>query len=411
MTKLHSLAKRLLGPPAPVSVPRNYYKDLSYQLLLGSSQPLLGAIAVIIIKQVLDGSNQQVALIQAGSMAGLLLSLPYTKYLSTSLPQKDYALPQVLAWIAMILAGFAGDALWFSLLVFLALALFHISSPCQGVLYQQIYEPQVRGTLVGRIKQWQLFLVMGLSWLLGHLIDVSPESYHPAYVLAGILGFITCFLFMSIDTGFVKVPKIERPSFLNYLQILFKDRKFSLFMAFQFLLGIANISGVAVFQVYINDKGFLGLSPDKAALLAGVLPPLAMFLSIRFWGGIFDRINIVQYRVITSIVIGLGFIFYPLFGFWGAFIGSIIWGIGRGGGQLAWSIGILDFAPEGQSSTYLSIHTFLTGVRGVIAPFLGVWALETQFAPQELFWMIATIIFLSAALTGLLVQVPTESRQ
>ena len=400
--------KKIMGPPAAVAIPSNYYKDLSYVMLLGCSQPILGAIAIIIVKQVLDGSNQLVALIQAGSMAGLLVSLFYTKFFSSSKPQKDYAIPQIFGWLAIILSGFSNTAMTFAALTFFALAMFHISSPSQGVLYQRIYGAVSRGRIVGRIKQWQLLVAVSVSFALGHVLETSPNSYHPAYVGIGILGLASAFIFMSINSQSDLPSSDHRPPFKSYIKILYQDRRFSLFMLFQFLLGIANISGIAVFQVFINDKEYLALSPEQAALVTGVLPPLAMFFSIRAWGWVFDRVNIIHFRIMTSVVMGVGFLLYPIFGFWGAMLGTLVWGIGRGGGQLAWSIGVLDFAPDGQSSSYLSIHTFLTGVRGVVAPFLGIWILETQLEPAQLFWLVSGLIFLSAILTWKFVPQPEQ---
>ena len=114
-------------------------------------------------------------------------------------------------------------------------------------------------------------------------------------------------------------------------------------MSFQFLLGISNIAGIAAMQVYINDKNMLALSPEKAALVMGIITPTAMLLSMRVWGFAFDRMSIVTYRILTSCVIGFGFVVLPFGGFWSACVAAAVWGVGRGGGQLAWSLGILDF--------------------------------------------------------------------
>ncbi|MEM7182846.1 MAG: MFS transporter [Spirochaetota bacterium] len=402
---LLNVLSSLIAPPAGTHK-SNYYKNLIYVVMLGCSQPLVSSSAVIILKQVLHGSNQQVALIQSGSMAGLLLSLFYTRYLATGIAQKDYALPQIFAWFTLVRCAFIQTSFVFSLLVFITLVLFYISMPSLSILYQKIYSPKIRGVVVGKIKQWQVLSTLLLSWLLGYLVETSPSFYPPVYCLVGILGLLASLSFLTIESSQENKEESENISFHNYLNILLQDKQFMLFLLFQFLLGMANIAGVAVFQVYANDKNYLALSPEKAALIVGVLPALAMFASVRLWGAIFDRIDIINFRILTSITMGLGFFIYPFYGIWGATIGTIVWGFGRGGGQLAWSIGILDFAPEGQAASYLSIHTFLTGIRGVIAPFLGIWLVDTYIIPAQLFWGVATLIFISAILTKSLVKVP-----
>src|SRR5207253_2990230 len=48
--------------------------------------------------------------------------------------------------------------------------------------------------------------------------------------------------------------------------------------------------------------------------------------------------------------------------------GAIIFGISSAGGDVAWSLWVTKFAPPGRVADYMSVHTFLTGVRGVMAP-------------------------------------------
>ena len=72
-------------------------------------------------------------------------------------------------------------------------------------------------------------------------------------------------------------------------------------MSCQFLLGIANLIGISTLQIYVNDKNYLLLDPMNAALIMGVIPYLTMFLSLRLWGRVFDKVNIVAYRTITSV--------------------------------------------------------------------------------------------------------------
>jgi hypothetical protein len=40
------------------------------------------------------------------------------------------------------------------------------------------------------------------------------------------------------------------------------------------------------------------------------------------------------------------------------------------GGDLAWSLWVTKFAPPHRVADYMSVHTFFTGVRGVLAPML-----------------------------------------
>jgi hypothetical protein len=48
-------------------------------------------------------------------------------------------------------------------------------------------------------------------------------------------------------------------------------------------------------------------------------------------------------------------------------------GLGSGGGALAWNLGHLDFARPEEAEIYMGIHVSLTGLRGLIAPLIGMW--------------------------------------
>jgi hypothetical protein len=54
------------------------------------------------------------------------------------------------------------------------------------------------------------------------------------------------------------------------------------------------------------------------------------------------------------------------------FIGALLQGSGVAGGSLGWALGHNDFAPEEKAADYLSLHITLTGLRGLVAPLLGV---------------------------------------
>ena len=48
----------------------------------------------------------------------------------------------------------------------------------------------------------------------------------------------------------------------------------------------------------------------------------------------------------------------------------VIYGVSAAGGDVAWSLWVTKFAPPERVADYMSVHTFLTGVRGVLAPVL-----------------------------------------
>ena len=53
-------------------------------------------------------------------------------------------------------------------------------------------------------------------------------------------------------------------------------------------------------------------------------------------------------------------------------LGAIVKGVAYGGGVLGWNLGHHDFAPAQRASQYMGVHMMLTGIRGLLAPVIGV---------------------------------------
>jgi hypothetical protein len=54
--------------------------------------------------------------------------------------------------------------------------------------------------------------------------------------------------------------------------------------------------------------------------------------------------------------------------------GALVLGISSAAGSLGWTLGHNDFAPRGEETRYMALHVTLTGIRGLLAPPLGIGA-------------------------------------
>jgi MFS family permease len=79
--------------------------------------------------------------------------------------------------------------------------------------------------------------------------------------------------------------------------------------------------------------------------------------------------NFFALRVILNCGFAIGILaFFVSDSLAGLVIGGVIFGISNAGGDVAWSLWVTKFAPPGRVADYMSVHTFFTGVRGVLAP-------------------------------------------
>jgi MFS family permease len=81
----------------------------------------------------------------------------------------------------------------------------------------------------------------------------------------------------------------------------------------------------------------------------------------------------------------------------GLVLGAVVFGISNAGGDVAWSLWVTKFAPAGRVADYMSVHTFLTGVRGVLAPMFAFYAVN-QLSPGTLATISSGLILAATAL-------------
>jgi hypothetical protein len=118
-------------------------------------------------------------------------------------------------------------------------------------------------------------------------------------------------------------------------------------------------------------------------------------LSIPIWARLFDRINFVTLRIALNAFLAVGLVLFfssenpAVIG-----TGSFLTGVCAGGGTLAWNLWVTQFAPPGETHIYMSVHSFLTGLRGVIGPYLAFWALGS-LTLREMSWISGGLVVLS----------------
>ena len=162
------------------------------------------------------------------------------------------------------------------------------------------------------------------------------------------------------------------------------------------LMGFANLMMLPMrVEMLANPKYGLALSVGEIAFLTGVLPNAARILMSPFWGWIFDRANFFVLRVILNIGFAVGILtFFTSNDLWGLILGAIVYGISHSGGDIAWSLWVTKFAPENRVADYMSVHTFFTGVRGLLAP-ITAFQLAAVLPLTVLGWLSATLILCS----------------
>ena len=108
--------------------------------------------------------------------------------------------------------------------------------------------------------------------------------------------------------------------------------------------------------------------------------------------------NFFILRIVLNMVFGLSLLAFFV-GKSEAFlwIGMALRGVAMGGGNIAWNLWVTKLAPAERVSEYMSVHTFLTGVRGVIGPPLAFW-LITIVPVNTMAWIGFGILLIASSL-------------
>lgn len=287
----------------------------------------------------------------------------------------------------------------------------------RSAVWKSNYPREVRGRITARLQRVRFVVSVLTALTAAALCDWSPGSYRFIYPGVALVGLAAVRLAARIRirgerrelSGVVQPaddPDLRRslvePFSLTALvspghvlgemvRVLRDDRRYLLYCVAQLFTGLANLMTISIIAAVVTTRLDFGHAWGfwvSTALLVAI-PQLAILGSLGRWGGLFDRVGVLGFRVINvmcwttsillamfatmvtenSAMVGAGFLPLAVVLFAGR---GIFYGLGRGGGALAWHIGHLHFAHPEKAEIYMGIHVSLTGLRGIVAPIGGV---------------------------------------
>ncbi len=259
----------------------------------------------------------------------------------------------------------------------------------RSTVWRANYPRHARATLAGKLATVQAILMAGTAYAIGQAMNFNPEAFRVVYPVAAGIGFIGALAYSGMRMrGHRALIKAEQDgadstiSLVNPLQwraILLSDHKFRRYMTCMFVFGAGNLMVGAPLILMLKDR--FHFSESTSVAIMTTIPLLLMPLSIPLWSRLLDRVHILQFRAIhswafvtsTTTVLIAALTMQP----WLLFLGASLKGLAFGGGVLAWNLGHHDFAPVEKASQYMGVHVTLTGIRGLLAPVIGVSLYET----------------------------------
>ena len=251
----------------------------------------------------------------------------------------------------------------------------------RSVIWSLNYARSKRAQATGQLQMIASLVTVIIASAVGPFLDRYPDGMPWLYavgVLAGLIG-IAFFRRVTVIGEAEHLQKeseasSQRRQSVSFVRILRNDRRFAKYQMSMFAAGFGNMLIEAPLIFLITRE--LSASYATSIALTMVIPFTISLVSLPLWARYLDRVHVAQFRARQSLLWVVALILTML----GAVLGSILWlaisrvvmGIARGGGSLAWQLGHNDFAKPDQLSAYMGIHVTLTGVRGAIAPLLGM---------------------------------------
>lgn len=252
-----------------------------------------------------------------------------------------------------------------------------IAIPLQTHYMKENFPASKRGRLFGVSIVIRASTAMLFSWLLGNYLDDDINRFsHILFLYAAASGLSAICQFIIPSKPFDE--SIKKPVLGQSIGWLTEDRVFGRTIAAAMAMGIGVLSANALRVDYlVNPKHALVLEPSTVALITGTIPHFARLLSAFFWGWLFDHIDFFKLRAIVNLIFFAGILLYFLPGEVTLIgIGSALFGLARGGGEILWNLWVTKLDRPDRIAGYMSVHTFMTGLRVAFTPFVGFYLVK-----------------------------------
>ena len=367
-------------------VARSFRRERVTELTLPVATSLMeGGFVAVVAAKTFNAEPWMLAVISASSMFGNLSSLFWNR-VGTGRPKVPLIVmlqsAVLLCVIAIALSPRADAGAWVIMLsaILCRLVMAGIITT-RSIAWSLNYARHLRARTTGRLQVLSSLMTVITTSIGGLLMDAHPENFRWLYIGGAVIGAIGIWSFSRVRVvGERRHRVLERRTQTTtrqasgFFAILRADRHYARYQLHQFTSGVAAMM-LEPALVYLVSRQ-IGASYIVSIGLTVIIPFLLTLLTIPWWARYLDRVHVAEFRARQNSLWVIG-ILITFFGAWQMSlvwlaIGRIVTSIVNGGGSLAWQLGHNDFAPREQLSAYMGIHVTLTGVRGAIAPFLGM---------------------------------------
>jgi Major Facilitator Superfamily len=255
----------------------------------------------------------------------------------------------------------------------------------RAAVWSANYPRNVLARITGRIVIVNSIAVAISAALVGWALEAQAVDARWLYGGGALAGLLGAWLYraMRVRREFrllaaeaASAAQSEPFSLKMLTRILSEDPAYREYMLWMGIFGGGTLMLTAQLVLIFSEQMHLE-SALQIGLLA-VVPLITQPLFLPWWARLFDGSHVVRYRarqgwaiVLASAAMCAGVFTGSAALLWA---GAVLLGAAQAGANLGWNLGHNDFASLGEAQHYMGVHVTLTGVRGGVAPPLGVLA-------------------------------------
>ena len=347
---------------------------------------------LLILVRWFDGSNLEKSLMAAAYQSGLLLT-PLSLFVTRRLgwaPSESMSMLFGSASFLYLMAALIPDRELFVALTSVGSLIVATSSPLLTTMMNSNYPAQSRGYIYSQNNSIKIGTSAVFGGLAGLALSGRLEHFRVLIALyAAALGWAAALMWRVPRCGGALAP---RPLLSCFKHIRSDPLLRDTLVAWMFL-GFGNLMMQPLRVEYLANRAYgLDLSEMQIALLVSTLPLVARLCASPVWGKLFDRMNFFSLRILINVCFLLSVLsFFSSSSVFWLSIAAVAFGLSNSGGDVAWSLWVTKFAPHDLVPDYMAVHTFFTGIRGLLAP-ITAFALLDIIPLSALMWLSAALM-------------------
>ena len=350
-----------------------------------------------------DAVKTLVSLPQAFGLMAALLMVAYLRHIPLR-RNLVAAAALALAAVGFCAAAAASSLSWYVFWLIPASATGAVTLPLYTAIIKENYPAHLRGRLFA-VEMVVAMLGSALFHLVGGaILESAIEHYRWVVAAYGAANLLAAGALLFVPTrrhGRNGTAPAISP--LAALALLWRDRAFGLTVGAWFVFGLGSLLVAPLRILFLTEPQYgFDLPAVQVAFIAGTVPDIMRLLFTPIWANLFDRYNFVTVRVglnlfsVAALVLFFQFHSVPLL-----VIGSALFGAFNAGGMLAWSLWVTRFADRERTAAYMSVHTFVTGLRMILGATIGIPLASRAGAPLVAWIATALVIIGTLALLPL----------